>query len=120
MDMPDESGSTRRQHLMQALESAPEGSAIYEDALAQLDDAPEIPFYIVHIWEWFWQINKGRSAGMSGPNPITWQDIVNWNKLLNKQIRPIEVEILYEIDSVYLKKNAERAKKKKPNRKGGK
>jgi hypothetical protein len=49
---------------------------------------------------------------MSGPNPITWQDIEAWSNLLSTQIQPIEVEILKEIDSVYLEYMAEKQKKK--------
>jgi hypothetical protein len=103
MDMKDKNDTSKREHLMQVLHSAPEGSEMYESALAQLDEAPEIPFYIEHVWAWFWQISKGRTSGMSGPNSLTWQDIKAWKDLLQIQIRPVEVEIIYEIDQVYLK-----------------
>lgn len=98
--------------MIKVIQEAPEGSELYESAISQLEDASEIPFYIAHIWEWFWQINKGRTYHMSGPNPITWQDIEAWSNLLSTQIQPIEVEILKEIDSVYLEYMAEKQKKK--------
>lgn len=112
MDMPDDSGSTRRDSLMQILNHAPEGSEMYDSALAQLEDAPEIPFYLEHIWTWFWQVHRGRTYGMSGPSPLTWPDIQSWTTLLQTNIRPIEVEILKEIDSVYLEYVAKKQKKK--------
>lgn len=112
MDMPDDSGSTRRDSLMQILNTAPEDSEMYDSALAQLEDAPEIPFYLEHIWGWFWQIHRGRTYGMSGPNPLTWPDIQSWTNLLQTTIRPIEVEILKEIDNVYLEYVAKKQKKK--------
>jgi len=112
MDMQDDKSISKREHLMQVLNSAPEDSEIYESALEQLDNIPEIPFYIEHIWAWFWQINKGRTSGMSGPNSLSWNDIKAWQELLQIQIRPIEVEILYEIDQVYLKYISEERKKK--------
>lgn len=112
MDMKDEKETSKREHLMQVLQSAPEGSEIYESALAQLEDCPDIPFYIEHIWEWYWQIKKGIQPGFSGSPPLTWDGIKAWKELLNIQIRPIEVEILYEIDSVYLKCISDKQKKK--------
>ena len=113
MDMQDDSGSTRRDSLMQILNSAPEGSEIYESALAQLEEEPEIPFYLEHIWAWFWQLHRGRTYGMSGANPISWEAIQCWSNILQTEIRPIEAEILKEIDSVYLEYVADKQKKKK-------
>ena len=112
MDMKDENGVSNRDHLSQVLQSAPEGSEIYESALSQLEESLDIPFYIAHVWEWFWQISRGRSSGMSGANALTRQDIKAWKDLLEIQIRPVEVEILYEIDAVYLKHIADKQKKK--------
>lgn len=111
--MPDDHGSSKQDSLMQILNSAPEDSEIYESALIQLEEAPEIPFYLEHIWEWFWQLHRGRSYGMSGPNPITWENILAWKNLLEIQIRPIEIEIINEIDSMYLKYISDKHKKKK-------
>lgn len=111
MDMPDKNGITKRQNLMQVLQSAPEDSETYESAVTELDEHPEIPFYIEHVWNWYWQIRKGNPGGMGGPSPITWQNIKSWRDLLEIQIRPIEVEILYEIDSVYLKYIQDKEKK---------
>ena len=98
---------------MQVLQSSEEGSEIYESALLQIEEAPEIPFYLEHIWGWFWQIHSGRTYGMSGPNPLTWTDIQSWSNILKTDIRPIEAEILKEIDSVYLKYVSEDKRKKK-------
>jgi hypothetical protein len=113
MDMKDEQGVSKREHLMQVINSSPEDSKSYESALEQLENISEIPFYIEHIWIWFWQISNGRSAGMSGPNALTWQDIKAWKDLLQVQIRPVEVEIIYEIDRAYLKYISDSNKKKK-------
>ena len=112
MDMPDDNGSSKRDQLMHILNSSEEGSEFYESALIQLKESPDIPFYIEHIWEWFWQIHKGRTYGMSGPNPITWENILAWRNLLDIQIRPIEIEIINEMDSVYLKYISDKNKKK--------
>ena len=117
MNMPDETGNSKRDTLMQVLNSAPEDSEMYESALAQLDESPEIPFYLEHVWNWFWQIHKGRTYGMSGPNAITWENILAWRMLLDIQIRPIEVEILNEIDSAYLKYISDQHKKKRKGKK---
>lgn len=111
--MQDKTGSTKRDTLMQVLQNSEEGSDLYESALAQLEDQPEIPFYLEHIWEWFWQLRKRVPSGMSGQNPITWQDIQSWSNILQTEIRPIEAEILAEIDDVYLKYVSDKQKKEK-------
>lgn len=101
---------------MKALEDAPEDSEIYLSALEQLENLPEIPFYLEHVWAWFWQIHRGRTYGMSGPNPITWENILAWKKLLDIQIRPIEIEIINEIDNTYLEYISDNQKKNKGNK----
>lgn len=101
---------------MKALEDAPEDSKIYLSALEQLENLPEIPFYLEHVWAWFWQIHRGRTYGMSGPNPITWENILAWKKLLDIQIRPIEIEIINEIDNTYLEYISDNQKKNKGNK----
>lgn len=101
---------------MKALEDAPEDSEIYLSALEQLENLPEIPFYLEHVWTWFWQIHRGRTYGMSGPNPITWENILAWKKLLDIQIRPIEIEIINEIDNTYLEYISDNQKKNKGNK----
>lgn len=113
MDMPNESGTTQRDSLMQVINTAPEGSDMYEAALFQLEETPEIPFYLTHVWDWFWQIHRGRTYGMSGPNPLTWPDIKAWKEVLNIQIHPLEVELIKEIDSTYLEYLANKHKAKK-------
>lgn len=54
---------------MQILNNAPEGSEMYDSALAQLEDAPEIPFYLEHIWTWFWQIHRRKNLWYVGAEP---------------------------------------------------
>jgi hypothetical protein len=118
MDMPDDSGISKRERLLQVIENSPDGSDIQESAIDQLEEAPEIPFYIEHVWEWFWKLNRGRTYGFSSPNPLSWESIKGWSDLTGTQIRPIEVEILFEIDSVYLKYTADRQKKESKTKKG--
>lgn len=112
MEMPGDNNSSKADSLFQIINSAEEGSEIYESALRQLEEAPEIPFYIEHIWVWFWQLHKGRTYGMSGPNPLTWENILAWRNLLDIEIRPIEIDILNEMDSAYLKYISDNRKKK--------
>lgn len=118
MDMKDDSGKSQRDSLMQVIETAPEGSDMYEAAMAQIEESPEIPFYLTHVWEWFWQIHEGRSYGMSGPNPLTWPDIKAWKDLLNIQIHSLEVGLIKVIDSAYLEYLANKHKLKSKAKKG--
>ena len=101
--MQDKNGSTKRQSLMQVLETTPEDSAAYQSALVQLENQPEIPDWIQHIWEWFWELNRTRQSSMSGAEAISYREIKAWNYLKKINIRDLEVDILLLIDSIYLK-----------------
>jgi hypothetical protein len=117
--MKDESGGTRRDSLMQVIESAEEGNDLYESAINELENGPKIPFFLEHVWQWFWEINKGRTVGMSGPNPLTWQDLYCWQRVTNKEVRPIEFDFLREMDSAYLKYIHDQNKLRQGNKKSG-
>lgn len=96
---------------MQVLQSVPENSVAYQSALETLEAEPEIPFYLEHILEWFWELNSRRTAGGFSHNPITWTDLGFWNMLKNKRATPIEIEIIEIIDRLYLKYINEKSEK---------
>lgn len=116
MDFQDKNGSTKRQQLMQVLQTTPETSSAYQSAMAELEGEPELPFYLQHVWDWFWELNARRTSGGLSANPITWADFGFWNLLKDKRVRPIEIEIIEMIDRLYLKHMHKKSEKDtKPN-----
>ena len=103
MDYQDKNGSTKRQSLMQVIQTTPETSAAHQSALEELSHEPELPFYLQHIWDWFWELNARRTSGGYSQNPITWSDFGYWNSLKQYNVQPIEIEILEILDRLYLK-----------------
>ena len=111
MDFEDDNGTSKRQQLMQVLESTPENSVTHQTALERLSEAPELPFYLEHIWNWFWELNSRRTSNGFSQNPISWADFGFWNYLKQRQATPLEIEILETMDRLYLKYTAKKAKK---------
>ena len=68
-----------------------------------LQDAPECPFELEHIWKWFLELNGGRTSNGFGPNAVTFAEIHAWSILTGNTPSPWEVGMLKRLDSVYLK-----------------
>lgn len=54
-----------------------------------------------HIWDWFWDELCHRRA--SGPEPLSYTEIGEWQRLTGRQVLPEEVAILIAMDDAYLK-----------------
>lgn len=95
LEKPDQNGVTEREHLEQ----------VQRQVGKELEElkGPEFPFSMTHIWSAFLQLNSARTAGFSGPNPITYEQIKAWKELTENPIRPREVEVLKRVDSVWMK-----------------
>jgi hypothetical protein len=76
----------------------------------ELDEC-KIPKEALHIWRWFLELDATRQNGMD-INPISYSEIAAWSKLTGNRPRRHEVEVLRQIDGLYLAEHAERAKKK--------
>jgi hypothetical protein len=68
-------------------------------------EVPEIPPIIEYIWEVFIEVSSGRSAGLSGPSPISHQEIHSWSILTGITLTSFEVNLLKKIDSIYVRTN---------------
>lgn len=113
MDMPNEQGTTQRQSLQQVLNSTSQDSAPHLSAKAQLDEEPEMPYCLKHVWNWFWELNSGRND----IEPLSYSEIKAWNDMKNAYIRPDEIDIIKYLDSKYLRyvgnKRAQKMRSKK-------
>jgi len=48
-------------------------------------------------------LSTGRTAGFSGPNPITFEQIKAWKELTGEVLSTRDVEAIKALDTVYIK-----------------
>lgn len=48
------------------------------------------------VWDWFWELDKGRQAGMA-PNAISWGDIAEWQRVTGARPEPWELNAIYRM-----------------------
>ena len=56
-----------------------------------------------HVWSAFISLSNSRSAGYSGPNPITYEQIKAWKELTDTPLDSRDVEAVVRIDAVYMR-----------------
>ena len=67
----------------------------------QLDLAP-IPLELVHVWDYFLQLNANLTSGGGGANPISDEQIMAWERRHGFRLSPFEGECIDELDQVFL------------------
>lgn len=88
-DLPDENGETRR-----------ERNERFGMGELNPEDVPN--FDGGYLLEWFAQLNRFRTIGINGPDPIQPRTILDWCALTRTIIRPEEINILLAVDAAYL------------------
>jgi hypothetical protein len=58
---------------------------------------------VSHVWSAFISLSNSRSAGYSGPNPITYEQIKAWKELTDTPLDARDVEAVVRIDAVYMR-----------------
>jgi len=91
----DQHGVTEREHLEEVERQA--------GKTPQALIGPQFPTLVSHIWSAFVSLSSARTAGMSGPNPITYPDIQAWLTLTNQVLSPRDIEAIKLLDSTYLR-----------------
>lgn len=91
----DQDGVTEREHL----EEVERQTGKTPQALI----GPQFPTLVSHIWSAFVSLSSTRTAGFSGPNPITYPDIQAWLTLTNQVLSPRDIEAIKLLDSTYLR-----------------
>jgi len=67
-----------------------------------LESPTEFPTLLSYVWSAFISLNNTRSSGFSGPNPITYEQVLAWKTLTGSEVSPKEVELIMKIDRVYM------------------
>ena len=57
---------------------------------------------MAHVWSAFITLSNTRTAGFSGPNPITYEQIKAWKELTETPISSWEVTVIKRVDTVYM------------------
>lgn len=83
--------------VRQALEStAKRGAQSAVEALR----GPEMPEALEYLWDWFLELDRTRTAGMNGPDPLTYPVIESWARLTQRAPTPADVSLLLDMDAV--------------------
>ena len=91
--------ATERDHLEQVAKQL--GTQLAE---VEKSNANAIfPDVASHLWATFIELHDGRTYGMSGPNPISYDIIKAWCDLSGIDLSYWEVEIIKSLDNLWIK-----------------
>ncbi len=62
-----------------------------------------LPLVVRPLWNVFTELHEGRGQGVSGPSPITWQDIDAFQRVAGISLSRWEVSMVRALDAVALK-----------------
>jgi len=66
------------------------------------EELPDLPDLGAHVWDWFCELHAGRSCGMTGADPITWEAIDAWARRTDRDPMPWEVTAIKQIDAAWI------------------
>jgi hypothetical protein len=95
LNKADQSGTSELAHL----EQVERQTGIRPKRL----EGPEFPVLLSHIWSAFVACSKGRTGGFSGANPLPYESIKAWMELTGTPLNPREVELVKELDVIYIR-----------------
>lgn len=95
LNKTDKDGISEREHLEQVERQTGR-------RLEALESPTPFPVALSHIWSAFISLSNSRSAGFSGPNPITYEQIKAWKELTETPLDAWEVEAVVGLDRVYM------------------
>jgi hypothetical protein len=91
--------ATERDHLEQVAKQL--GKQVEEIEKSNADAI--FPDIASHIWSSFIELHEGRTYGMSGPNPISYDIIKSWCDLTGVVLTPWEIETIKSLDNLWIK-----------------
>ena len=91
--------ATERDHLEQVAKQL--GKEVEEIEQSNADAI--FPDAASHIWTTFISLHDGRTYGMGGPNPISYDIIKAWCELMQITLSPWEVETIKSLDNLWIK-----------------
>jgi hypothetical protein len=64
---------------------------------------PKFPFIMREYWEIFLTLNSTRTAGFSGVNPLSFQEMKNYCDLSGISLSLKDIDIIKRLDGVYMR-----------------
>lgn len=64
---------------------------------------PEFPDRLAYVWDTFMRLSSGRTYGMSGPNPLTWEGVQAWCNLTGIVLSSWELETIKVLDMAWVR-----------------
>lgn len=68
----------------------------------ELEREEEVPDEVAYIWAWFQELHAARGSSGFAPSPISYSEIFAWAQLTGREPEPWEIQVLKDIDMVYL------------------
>lgn len=72
----------------------------------------ECPYEFFHIWLAFQALSTTRSNNGFGPDPITYSEIAAYMQCMEDELSSEDIEILKQVDLIYLSKISKKLSKK--------
>lgn len=69
---------------------------------ADVPDEVECPFELLHVWEWFLELDKTRPNNGMGISAITHTEITSWADGMNIELLPFERKAIRAVDEAYV------------------
>jgi hypothetical protein len=92
----DKDGVTARDRLLAERARARAAGADTAELDAKLRE-PRLPPAGRHLWDWFWQLDATRGAGMAVQR-ITYCEMEAWARLTRQAPMPVEIEMIMAMD----------------------
>lgn len=105
-------GHSRSDHEAQLLKQRNRHKAVVES-----DQGRKCPQSLMYIWEWFMDLHRSRGSNGFGVNPLSWTEIKSWSDLMRKDLEVWEVQVIKNIDGLFLTQWHEDNKKKDKSKK---
>ena len=102
MLLPDKHGVA----ILPALEKVKEATGIVPPELQEYYDLP-FPEEMFSYWQDFLEINKKRTRGESGDNPISLLEIDAWARLTETKPTQLWLDVISMLDVIWLRTQAE-------------
>ena len=84
----------------------PKNIAYYESELA----VPLLPPVLAYLWRAFQRIRRRKGGSGFGPSPIEWPDIDAFVRNSRFHLLPWEIEVIEELDDLYMAQQAKNAR----------
>ena len=95
--------TTEADHLAQVAKQL--GKSL--DDIEQSNSDALFPDIASYVWATFLSLHDGRTYGMSGPNPISYDIIKAWCDLYGVELNPWEIDTIKALDNLWIKITSE-------------